>query len=344
MKILFLTQHWKENTHHSQYSGYQQLVISAAKKNECAVVTCGSSNKVQVEQGIKVYYVKPFIKRDYFFSKRFAISKFAKSIENDFDVVHALYSDCGFYQTHKNFISTFHISPFLKRKMALQEFIFLFAKHFIIERKVFKNSKNIILVSKNLIAGIERHTNKTLFIPHGIDTDYWNPNENYSTHPENDFVLSVGNNGVDKDLLKRTIEQNPNIKFVLVGLRNFDCNLANLVKLSGISDIELKKLYYNCRLFIRPMHFATANNSVLEALSMDKPVLIATPDGKYDYFDNNLQFVKVVKNKDFSIELSSFYNIVASNSFAQARNTIRNYTIRNFSWPIIFKKTYKLYE
>ncbi len=344
MKILFLTHHWKENTHHAEHSGYQQIVISAAKENECTVVTCGNLNKVQMEHGIKVYYIKPFIKKEYFFTKRFAISKFASSIEKDYDVVHALYSDCGFYQKHNNLISTYHISSSLSKEMSLTDKLFLKLKYFVIERKVFKKSKKIILMSNNLINGIEQYGNKALFIPHGINTDYWNPQQYFSNSPENDYVLSVGNNGVDKELLYATIAQNPGIKFVVVGLRDFNCKQINLVQYSGISDSKLKELYYNCRLFIRPMHFATANNSVLEALSMGKPVLIATPDGKYDYFDKNMNFVKTVKNMNFINELSKFYNLIRPNSISQDQNIIRNSAINNFDWKVIFEKTYKLYE
>jgi glycosyltransferase involved in cell wall biosynthesis len=342
LKILFLTHHWNENTHHARNSGYQQIVINASKEYECTVVTCGIRDEARMENNIMVHYVKPIISRDYFFTRRLAISKFAHKIEGDFDVVHALYSDCGFYQTHPNLISTFHISPFLSSHISLISSLFLRLKYFIIERRVFNRSKTIILMSNNLKKGIEQYISKTIFIPHGINTDYWNPNSFNDIVPSGNFVLSVGSNGVDKELLYSAIANNPKINFVVVGLKKFECNLHNLSQLSGISDEELKELYYKCLLFIRPMTFATANNSVLEALSMDKPVLISTDNGLYDYFDNSLPYIRIVKNEKFVSELSRIIEQLTE-EIPTDTNTIREYAFRNFDWEVIYRQTKGLY-
>src|SRR5689334_17524870 len=109
MRILFLTHHWNNNSHHSRHSGYQELVKYVALKHHCTVVTTGAEKQTTEEDGITVHYVPSPMKRDIFFARRLSISRFAKTIEHDFDLLHALYSDCGFFQQHPNLFSSAHI-------------------------------------------------------------------------------------------------------------------------------------------------------------------------------------------------------------------------------------------
>lgn len=329
------------NSHHASHSGYQRLIFEASKHHDCTVVTWGDKSGIYIENGITVHYSKPLINSEILFSKRLAISRYAKKIQQKFDVVHALYSDCGFFQKHKNFISTFHVSPNLERNGRFSSFLFLLLKKLFIENRTFSFSKKIIVVSKNLIPALGKYGNKSVFIPHGIDTDFWNPKFLSQEIPSNDFVLSVGNNGVDKEVLSMAIMKNPDIKFVVVGLRDFHLIADNLTSLSRISDEELLKLYYNCRLFIRPMRFATANNSVLEAMSMNKAVFISTNTGEYDYFDEEIDDLHIVKTVDFVNILPKLF--IRYGSYLD-NNEIRKYTIDKLSWSSIFKNTEVYYK
>ena len=346
MKILFLTQHWAGNTHHSNYSGYQQIVYYAAKEHDCTIVTWGKENIIKHENGIEVHYVKPFMQRDYFFVKRLTISNYAKKMEPRFDVVHTLYSDCGYFQRHSNFFSTFHISPFVGIKIGFLSKLFLFLKFYIIEKSVFARSKKIIIVSTNLTKGLKKFKNKLVYIPHGINTDFWNPFDLNSAEKQEctlPYVLIVGNNGVDKKLLFSAIKENSDITFVLVGLRNFKCKLNNCKQLFNLSDIELKQLYKHCSVCIRPMNFATANNSILEALSMGKPVIISIPDGKYEYFGNFNEEIQVVKSIDF-LNTLSFYLKKPDKPQGIIIPEVRNYALINFDWKTIWARTFEIYE
>jgi len=270
MKILFLAYQWSVNTHVSCYSGYQYLVRCAAKENNCTVVTWGKENRVSNENGINVHYVKPFINKDFFFSKRFAISRYAARIDKGFDVVHALHSECGYFQKHQNFFATLHVSYYIYKGKSFFEKVFLFLKLNLIEKKVFKGCKKIFILSNNLTQGLEKFNSKMKFIPHGINTEYWKPEHIESKEK---YLLSVGNHGVDKEFLKTIILDNPEVKFIIVGLRNFNCNLGNVQQFHNISNEQLKKLYCGCSVFIKPMKFAAANNSILEALSVGKPII-----------------------------------------------------------------------
>lgn len=342
--ILFLTHHWGGNSHHSKFSGYQALINYASNSYKCSVVTWGGENLIINENGIDVHYVKPYFKKDYLFSKRLAISKYAKKIEKQFDIVHALYSDCGFYQSHPNFYSTFHVSPFVVNNISYIYRLFIALKYLIIEKRVIKNSNKIIIVSNNL--RLRQNKSKFIFIPHGVNTDYWTP-ENINTasiknqYACNRYALCVGNHGIDKDILHKTIKNNPQINFIVVGLKNFECDLQNLKLLYDITDDELKCLYMLCGLFVRPMSFSTANNSILEALSMGCKIFISTPNGKYDYINRNYKSVKIVKNSNFLTEFSEFYEF--SKNWDE-RQDIRNYAISTYDWKHIWTKTKETYE
>lgn len=348
MKILFLTQHWADNTHHSKFSGYQQIVYFAARENDCTVVTWGGKNEIRNENGIEVHYVKPIMQRDYFFVKRFAISRYARKIEAKYDVVHALYTDCGYFQRHPNFFSTFHISPFVEKKLGFINKMFLYLKFFVIEKMVFIHSKKIIVVSSNLVKGLKRFKQKIIYIPHGINTEYWRPFNSCNMEKNKielslPYVLSVGNNGVDKEMLFSAIKENPDTNFIVIGLRDFECNLKNCRQLFNISDDELKQMYNNCSVFIRPMNFATANNSILEALSMGKPVIISTLDGNYEYLENGSYDIFIVKKIYFLRTLCNYLKKIEGDEI-RYNTSIRDYAIINFDWNTIWAKTKKIYE
>ena len=348
-KILFLTHHWKQNSHHSKFSGYQALVHFAQKKYDCSVVTWGQEFKVCNENGVTVHYVKPLFRRDFFFSKRLSISNYAKKIQNEYDIVHALYTDCGFFQSHKNFYSTLHVTPFVVRNVKPIYLAFLFLKYLVIEKSVIRQSKKVFVVARNLIPLNAKRSSKYVFVPHGVDTKYWSPvntvNSKYKDQKCQDlFVLCVGNHGINKKLLHDAIKNNGNTHFIVVGLKEFNYELNNLKILNNISDNELRTLYAKCFLFIRPMDFATANNSILEALSMDCRVLISTPDGSScDYVqagEDKEEYFKEVYNNMFLDELKLFLNKPVFSKIG----VNRNHSVENFDWEKVWGITDSIYQ
>ena len=77
------------------------------------------------------------------------------------------------------------------------------------------------------------------------------------------------------------------------------------------------------------MNFATANNSVLEALSMERPAqATSTLDGKYEYSENNHTDIQIV-SINFLKTLSDF--LEKSDSHAKINEiSVRNFAIINF--------------
>jgi glycosyltransferase involved in cell wall biosynthesis len=86
---------------------------------------------------------------------------------------------------------------------------------------------------------------------------------------------------------------------------------------------------------VRPLIFATANNSILEAMSMGKTVLASRIPGITDYLnDTNCIFIDTMK--DLSLE-----NVWSGRPSPAA---VREFTVREFSWRTVLNAYLQLYN
>jgi len=285
MKILFLTHHWTNNSHHSLHSGFQRLVQFAAETNEVAVVTWDREEREFAEGRIRVIAVRGG-RRDFFFSKRIAISRKGAALAAQYEAVHALYEDCSFALPSGGYTVTFHVMPGVVRYHRLKQKVFMFLKYRVLQRRALRNAASIACVSTNLLAAIpDRYQSKSRFIPHGVDTVFWDPAlaKPPAGFEPGGYVLCVGAHGLDRALLSEFVRANPRRTFVIVGLKDRLDPFPNIRYLYNLSDEALRDLYGGAALMIRPLEFATANNSVLEALAMGKTILASRIPGITDY-------------------------------------------------------------
>lgn len=337
MRILFLSHHWVNNSHHSQYSGFQRLVVYAARQNEVTLVTWGKeASSYTDEHGIRVITVRGEGK-DLFFQKRIRISKMGMRMADDFDAVHALYEDCSFFLKKGSFTVTFHVLPGIAAYKELKQRVFLFLKYHVLQKRAMRRAKHIAVVSRNLLERLpEKYRGKALFLPHGIDTEFWDPALSaVSPSGGRKVALCVGAHGLDREMMARLIAANPAVRWVFVGLKEKLEGYPQVEYLRGIPDQQLRDLYAAADVMVRPLTFATANNSVLEAMSMDKTILASRIPGITDYLnDDNCVFLDTVK--DLSLE-SVF-------SRKQAPGLVRAYAVREFSWQTVLNEYYRLYK
>jgi len=335
MKILYLTHHWGNNSHHSEYSGFQRLAVFAAKNHEVTVVTWGHIETEYIDKnGIKVIEIKAR-DRDYLFLKRFKISLRGQRISNNYQVIHALYSDCTFFLQKDQFILTLHVLPGVVKYSNLYQKLFIQLKYILIQKRALKRAKAITCVSLNIFKLLEKNIKtKSSFIPHGIDVEYWKPNEKllYANKYE-EFFLCVGSHGVDFPLLNKLIEMNRSFHFVVVGMGGLISIGTNVTHLTNISDIDLKTLYMNCKAVVRPLTFATANNSILEGLSMGKKIITTRISGISDYL-----------NEEICIFTDQFQNFKIDLQDKLDAESIRKYAIDNFSWDSLLPLYVQLYN
>lgn len=331
MKLLFLSHHWSNNSHHSLHSGFQRLVHYAAADHEVTLVTWADGEQDYMDGPIRIITVKSG-RRDFLFKRRIAISRKAASLAPSFDAVHSLYEDCTFALPPNRFTTTFHVLPGVVRYPEWKQRVFIFLKYNILQRRALRNSTNIACVSTNLLAAVPaRYQTKARFIPHGVDTDFWDPAFAKST-PDN-YILCVGSHGLDRKLLSDFIRTNPTHQFIILGLKQPLEPFPNIQYLYNISDEELRDLYAGAVLLIRPLEFATANNSVLEALSMGKTILTSRIPGITDYVtEQNGIFIDTLPNHSLD-KIKTLDPI-----------HIRQSTIDSFSWQKVLSEYLTLYH
>jgi len=337
MKILYLSHHWTNNSHHSQYSGFQRLVVHAAREHQVTLVTWGKERSRYTDEfGVDVITIKG-TKKDPFFLRRMSISLEGRRIAKDYDAIHALYDDCTFFLKKNSFTVTFHVLPGIAVYPELKQRGFLFVKYHLLQKRAMRRAKDIVCVSTNLLDGITgKHKKKARFIPHGIDTGFWDPALSVlPADAERNDVLCVGSHGLDRELMKKIILANPSARFVMVGLKQKFEDCPNVLYLRGISDEELRSRYFGADLMIRPLTFATANNSVLEAMAMGKTILASRIPGITDYLDDsNCIFIDTMK--DLLLEHVKPRKIDPV--------LIRDFAIREYSWEKVLSDYINLYS
>ena len=256
----------------------------------------------------------------------------------DFDVVHALYSDCTYKLAPGSFTVTLHVLPGIVRYSSLKHKIFLFLKYYILQRRAFARAKNMAVVSRNLLEAIpEKYRQKASFIPHGVDTSFWNPAlaSEQSLFPGNNYILCVGSHGLDMNLLNEFVGANPSLQFVFVGAKKGKENFGNVHCLEQVEDVELRNLYAGAILMIRPLLFATANNSILEGLSMGKTILVNRIPGILDYLnDETCLFIDTLQSR-------SLENIKER---LRDPERVRQATIEKFDWNKVLEAYSRLYS
>ncbi|HET6252745.1 MAG TPA: glycosyltransferase family 4 protein [Puia sp.] len=349
MKLLFLSHHWSNNSHHSLHSGFQRLVHFAAMEHEVTLVTWATREQDYMDGRIRVITVKSG-RRDFLFSKRIAISRKAATLAASFDAIHSLYEDCTFALPHNHFTTTFHVLPGVVRYPEWKQRIFIFLKYNILQRRALRNSTNIACVSTNLLTAIpRRYHHKACFIAHGVDTDFWDPAlaspgslaspatltpaAKAPAQVDLDYILCVGAHGLDRELLSDFVRSNPGRTFVIVGLKARLEPFPNTHYLYNISDEELRDWYAGAALLIRPLQFATANNSVLEAMSMGKTILASRIPGITDYVTE---------------KTGIFIDTLPSRSLENIRTLdpgcIRQSAIDSFCWKKVLSEYTSLYH
>ena len=186
-----------------------------------------------------------------------------------------------------------------------------------------------------------------MYIPHGIDTQYFHPESLNNEEKEIllgedfDFIsLTTGVHGSNLSFVFKMAERFSNMLFCILG-KDVYPHPPNVKFVSGISDEELKSLYNIVDIFLKPLNFATANNSILEAMSMGKPIITDAIPGVLDYLDEDCAFL--VENKRDYPEIIS-HVLENKNERRLKGNHARKKVEKEFDWKIIAKRTSEVYD
>lgn len=245
---------------------------------------------------------------------------FHQNLEHTF-----LFSATEFSQENIH-IGTFHLPP--------QSFLRLTPWYL---EKMYKKLLHIIALSPDQRTFLQNRfpEKKVTMIPHGIDTKYFS--YNYRPDEENPYIISIGTHGRDYEKLikfMRSIEPISDLKCIIVTRHNIRSDESNLIIKNNLTDQQLIELYSHAILLYLPLIYATANNTILECLSMGIPIITTDlNDIKYYVGKNNGTFIPI---KSSINELyNSIINLYENKTLRMEQSRKLRKQAETFSWTKI---------
>ncbi len=204
----------------------------------------------------------------------------------------------------------------------------------------------VITVGSSQVEFFENYGLKTIYIPHGVDINFFNPKKRKVKLGEFLFVgqhlrdfetlnkLSESMEKFNKDYIIRCVVREEYTKFI--------SKRANIRIYNGVSDEKLLDFYNKSVALVLPLLEVTACNSVLEALASGLPIISSNLESNQTYLRNtknillsNDDIEKWIDSMDlFNSDMS--YNLHVSND---------NYRCsKSYSWELIRGKFYQEIE
>ncbi len=199
----------------------------------------------------------------------------------------------------------------------------------------------ILMTSKNLMEVRKlKGDNKVYYIPHGIDTTFYNSG---LSSRDTKHLLMVGNMlrnfKFANKLFEYLLNNIPDLKITIVTKEEnyqFFSPHPQLYLCSNISNEEILNLYQKATLLVLPMFSFTANNTLLEALSCGCPAYIIS-----DYVDTSYNNPYLVTEKP-NLEKNIYYIKSFLNRYVDNSIEIRKHILDEYSWEHIGTKVYQL--
>jgi glycosyltransferase involved in cell wall biosynthesis len=209
---------------------------------------------------------------------------------------------------------------------------------FSLKRRNLKYVDYFVVLSTQQQRVFERHfPGRVRMIPHGVwlDTELTPPPP--AIPPR---VCVVGDNFRDYEMLRRIITcfalRFPHISFDLVGMKYAklgDAAHASTVTChTRLSRTEYAQVIARSSFMLLPLHFATANNALLEAQAMGIPVLCNRIDGVTDYLPSEDYIFDDVG--DLCDKVGTRLAMSTAQRATESK-TLVEYVKQHFSWPVV---------
>jgi len=205
-----------------------------------------------------------------------------------------------------------------------------------------KSVDHVILVGESEIELFKQLTGKdnVSFIPHGICSDFYCPDESVKKEK---MVLTVGNWLRDfrfaDQVYQRLLVDDNDLRIVVVSNpKNKDFITPNerISFKSGISDEELRELYRRTSCLFLPLTRYTANNALLEAGAVGCSILIACDQPDNSYIPESMINLLPMSQDQVVSEIGSMLNK------SEYHNGINEFVDDNFSWTFVAEVTKNL--
>lgn len=188
---------------------------------------------------------------------------------------------------------------------------------------------------------------RTFYVPHGIDTDYFCPPD---ANEERDHYLClfVGNFLRDFPTLRGVIElvayRRPQVRFVAVtSPENYDRigRHPNLTLKSGVSEEELLDLYRRAAVLVMPLLDATGNNALLEAMASGLPAVVSDVGSVRDYTGE--EAAVLVPAQDARRMADEIESLLDDADRRRSLSVKAREQALCFSWPEIYRQMQNVY-
>ncbi len=208
----------------------------------------------------------------------------------------------------------------------------------------------VIVVSKTqvdyfLAQGVPAE--KVIFIPHGIDTEYYSPAD--ADAAASVFtVLSVGSYRRNFDLLRQVCDRfkdDRRFQFEIISSPRFKSTfdgLPNVRFRSGVPDEELVAAYRRASCLLMTVQASTANNAVLEALACGVPIVAERVGGISEYLSADC----ALETAPHDVEglLHALELIQGNPDLRRKMATAARRRAGCFSWEAVAKRTDDVYH
>ena len=148
---------------------------------------------------------------------------------------------------------------------------------------------------------------KVIHVPHGIDTDIFRPAE--FVPAERTRFIFVGVHARDFEVAHRVIDrchqEGLACEFLIItpqSAAGYFTGYANAKIMNEITEQELIYHYQSADALFLPVIYATANNSILEALACGVPVISTRIGGVPDYLDESCGWMVPPRDSDAAYE------------------------------------------
>ena len=212
----------------------------------------------------------------------------------------------------------------------------------------------LIVLSSKEVSYFEQYLpNRVFFVPHGIDTSFFQPN----VEAKADSLRCVFSGRWLRDLptlaqiIDRVIAQNPAVHFDMIVPKDDRDNpllihIARHEQVSwhaGLSDQQLRQIYQQARLLILPILDCTANNAVLESMSCGLPIISNSVGGLSDYTRDS--FADLFPVGAVEQMTNRILDLLDSPEECQKRGmAARQFAEQNLSWDEITRQTLEIYR
>jgi glycosyltransferase involved in cell wall biosynthesis len=190
---------------------------------------------------------------------------------------------------------------------------------------------------------------KIIFIPHGIDTDYFTPAKREERKGKD--VLFVGVHLRDFETLAKVIERverlSLDISFTLITFEEYRYafrKFKTVVMVNDITESKLLESYQSHTLLFLPLVDTTANNTLLEAAASGLPIITSDVGGVRDYFDDKSAIL--LKSKNIDLMVSTIVDLLHDEKKREELSLIGRKRMLGFDWKVIseeIKTVYKAY-